>query len=86
MNNYLYVGSVHLQGAPGRPLITLLPETIEAMRSLQAIYPDINMTVLVNEAIMEGLNERDEQIRSLHVAAEELSNERVHNNSRGSIQ
>ena len=70
--NYIHTGSVHIQGASGRPLITLLPSTIGAMRAFQDTYPDVSITMLVNEAIMNAIDERDEQIRQLHAAAENM--------------
>lgn len=72
MHNYIHTGSIHIQGASGHPLITLLPSTIEAMRAFQGLYSEVNVTTIVNEAIMEALDERDEQIRKLHTAAENM--------------
>ncbi len=72
-DRYLHTGSVHLQGASGgHPLITLLPETIENMRDFQKTYPDVNMTTLINEAIGYALNEKEESIKSLEIAGEQL--------------
>ena len=70
--HYIHTGNVHLQGAENHPLITILPSTLEAMRAFQRIFPDVSMTSLVNEAIINALDERDEQIRSLHTAAENM--------------
>lgn len=72
MSNYYHTGSVHLQGASGHPLITLLPDTIESMRAFQHTYPDINVTILINEAITYALEEKIESIKSLEIVSEQL--------------
>lgn len=72
MSSYIHTGSVHIQGSSGKPLITILPSTIGAMRAFQDMYPDVSITMLVNEAIANALDERDEQIRQLRAAAENM--------------
>ena len=70
--NYIHPGSVHIQGASGHPLITLLPSTIGAMRAFQQMYPSVNITTLINEAINNALEEKEQSIRSLEMVGEHL--------------
>jgi hypothetical protein len=70
--NYIHPGSVHIQGASGHPLITLLPSTIGAIRSFQQTYPGVNMTTLINETINNALEEKEQSIRSLEIVGEQL--------------
>jgi hypothetical protein len=62
-DRYTHIGSVHIQGAPGHPLITILPETIESLRTFQKICPDVDVSKLINDAINKALDEKDEEIR-----------------------
>jgi hypothetical protein len=86
MNNFIRTGSIHIQGASGHSMITLLPETIADMREFQVTYANVNVTVLINDAIRQALIDKEQDMKALEIVGEELANERVHNNSRGSIQ
>ena len=72
MGNYYNYGSVYIQGAVGRPLIIIKQETILDMRDFQRHYSCVDISTLVNEAIRESLREKEESIRSLEIAGEQL--------------
>ena len=71
-NHYYHTGSVYIQGSPGRPLIILLPGTIKGVRDFQNTHPRVDVTVLINEAIILAIEEKEQSIRSLERVGDRL--------------
>jgi hypothetical protein len=72
MNNFIRTGSIHIQGASGHSMITLLPDTIADLREFQSTHTNVNVTTLINDAIRQALIEKEQDMKALEIAAEEL--------------
>ncbi len=72
MGNYYNYGSIYIQGAPNRSLIIVKQETVNRIRNLQHVHPTVDVSVLINEAIILAIEEKEQSIRSLSIAAENM--------------
>lgn len=77
MGNYYSYGSIYIQGAPNRPLIIVKQETVNRMRNLQHVHPTIDVSALINEAIILAIEEKEASIKSLEKVGEQLLDERT---------